>query len=183
MRRAGHGGSDATIRGFDGKPLSVERIDDVATRMMTEAKVQGLAVAVINEGNVSFVRSWGRRNVEKNLPLETDTIMYGASLTKFAFAYMVMQLVDEGKLDLDRSVGNYLARPLPDYPFYAALSGDERWRRFTPRILLSHTSGLANFAFLEPDEKMRIHFDPGTRYAYSGEGSSCCSSCWRPACG
>src|SRR6185295_19037747 len=42
--------------------------------------------------------------------------------------------------------------------------------RLTPRILLSHTSGLANFAFLEPDEKMRFHFDPGSRYAYSGEG-------------
>ena len=49
-------------------------------------------------------------------------------------------------------------------------AGDERWRKLTPRILLTHTSGLANFAFLEPDEKMRLHFDPGSRYAYSGEG-------------
>jgi CubicO group peptidase (beta-lactamase class C family) len=64
---------------------------------------------------------------------------------------------------------------LPNSPqfviaFYAALKGDERWRKLTPRILLSHSSGLANFAFLEPDEKMRIHFDPGSRYAYSGDG-------------
>ncbi len=83
---------------------------------------------------------------------------------------MVMQLVDEGKVDLDRSIADYLSRPLPEYPFYEALRGDERWRKLTPRILLSHTSGLANFAFLEPDKKMRFHFDPGTRYAYSGEG-------------
>ena len=161
---------DTAIRRFDGTPVSAERIDREATRMMAEAKVQGLAMAVIGDGKVVFVRSWGRRNVERALPLQTDTIMYGASLTKFAFAYMVMQLVDEKKLDLDRPIADYLPRPLPEYPFYAALRGDERWRKLTPRILFSHSSGLANFAFLEPDGKMRLHFVPGTRYAYSGEG-------------
>jgi CubicO group peptidase (beta-lactamase class C family) len=138
--------------------------------MMRAAKVNGLAMAVVDQGNVVFVRSWGQRNVEKNLPLETDSIMYGASLTKFAFAYMVMQLVDEGKFALDQPIAKYLPQPLPDYEFYAALRGDERWRTLTPRMLLTHSSGFANFAFLEPDEKIRIHFTPGTRYAYSGEG-------------
>ncbi|HXH42236.1 MAG TPA: serine hydrolase domain-containing protein [Bradyrhizobium sp.] len=166
----GADGADTIIRGFDGKPISAARIDREATRLMSKARVQGLAMAVIDGGQVVFVRSWGRRNVEKQLPLQTDTIMYGASLTKFAFAYMVMQLVDEGTLDLDRSIADYLSRPLPEYPFYATLAGDERWRTLTPRILLSHTSGLANFVFLEPDEKMRLHFEPGSRYAYSGEG-------------
>jgi CubicO group peptidase (beta-lactamase class C family) len=158
------------IRRFDGKPVTVEHIDREAKRIMGEAGVLGLAMAVIDDGKVAFVRTWGRRNVAKDLPLQADTIMYGASLTKFAFAYMVMQLVDEGKLDLDRSIAEYLSKPLPEYPFYAALASDDRWRRITPRILLTHSSGLANFAFLEPDRKMRLHFDPGNRYAYSGEG-------------
>jgi CubicO group peptidase (beta-lactamase class C family) len=109
-------------------------------------------------------------NIRFHRPLQTDTIMYGASLTKFAFAYMVMQLVDEETVDVDRSIADYLPKPLPEYSFYAALKDDERWRKLTPRILLTHTSGLANFAFLEPDKKMRFHFDPGSRYAYSGEG-------------
>ena len=164
------GGAETAIRRFDGKTITSARIDDEAQRMMTGAKVQGLAMAVIDDGKVVFVRSWGRRNVEKDLPLQIDTIMYGASLTKFAFAYMVMQLVDEGTIHLDRSIATYLPKPLPEYPFYEALKGDDRWRKLTPRILLSHTSGLANFAFLEPDQKMRFHFDPGSRYAYSGEG-------------
>jgi CubicO group peptidase (beta-lactamase class C family) len=158
------------IRGFNGTPIAAERIDQEAGRLMAAAHVNGLAMAVIDGGQVVFTRAWGRRNVAKDLPLQTDTIMYGASLTKFAFAYMVMQLVDEGKVDLDRSIANYLAKPLPEYPFYETLKGDDRWRKLTPRILLSHSSGLANFAFLEPDGKMRLHFDPGTRYAYSGEG-------------
>lgn len=42
--------------------------------------------------------------------------------------------------------------------------------RLTPRILLTHSADFAKFAFLEPDGKLRIHFEPGSRYAYSGEG-------------
>jgi CubicO group peptidase (beta-lactamase class C family) len=163
-------GAQGPIHRFDGTPVTADDISRQARRMMAEANVRGLAMAVIDDGQVAFVQSWGHRNVAANLPLQTDTIMYGASLTKLVFAYLVMQLVDEGVVDLDRPIERYLPKPLPEYAFYQALQGDERWRRLTPRILLSHTSGLANFAFLEPDEKMRLHFDPGSRYAYSGEG-------------
>jgi CubicO group peptidase (beta-lactamase class C family) len=162
--------ADPVVRSFSGKQVRVDVIDREAKRVMAEARVQGLAMAIVDGGTVVFVRSWGRRNGEKDLPLQTDTIMYGASLTKFAFAYMVMQLVDEGKIDLDRAISEYLPKPLPEYEFYAALKADDQWRKLTARILLSHRSGLANFAFLEPDEKMRFHFEPGSRYAYSGEG-------------
>jgi CubicO group peptidase (beta-lactamase class C family) len=96
--------------------------------------------------------------------------MYGASLTKAAFGYMLMQLVDEGRLDLDRSVAQLLPKPLPEYEGYADLANDPRWRALTPRILLTHSSGFANFRTLESDRKLRFHFDPGTRYAYAGEG-------------
>jgi CubicO group peptidase (beta-lactamase class C family) len=103
--------------------------------------------------------------------------MYGASITKAAFASMVLQLVDEGVIELDTSIAHYLPRPLPTYRgeanLYAPwddLGDDERWRDLTPRLLLTHSSGFGNFAFLEPDGKLRFHFDPGSRYAYSGEG-------------
>ena len=170
LTTTGAGPVQTSIRRFDGKPVSAEHIDRAAVRLMAAANVRGLAMAVIDDGQVTFVRAWGHRSVEKKLPLQTDTIMYGASLTKLAFTFMVMQLVDDGKLHLDRSIAEYLPKPLPEHAFYAALKDDPRWRKWTPRILLSHRSGLANFAFLEPDEKMRIHFEPGSRYAYSGEG-------------
>ena len=96
--------------------------------------------------------------------------MYGASLTKTAFAYMVLQLVDEGRLDLDASIAELLPRPLPEYEDYADLAGDERWRALTPRIVLNHATGFANFRWLEDDEKLRFHHPPGERYGYSGEG-------------
>ena len=150
-------------------------IDAEVRRAMAAAQVKGLAVAVVEDGHVTHVQAYGQRN-ERGQPLQPQTVMYGASLTKAVFAYTVLQLVDEGRIDLDTSIAKLLPQPLPSYPNdrrYAPwrdLAGDERWRQLTPRILLSHRAGFANFAFMEPDGKLRLHFDPGSRYAYSGEG-------------
>ena len=141
---------------------------------MAQEDVKGLAIAVIDGREITHLKTFGWRNVEKRLPLESDTIMYGASLTKAAFAYMVLQLVDEGLIDLDAPISQYLDKPLPEYgdaeDGWASLKGDEDWRLLTPRILLTHSSGLANLRSLEPDWDLSFHFRPGSNYAYSGEG-------------
>jgi CubicO group peptidase (beta-lactamase class C family) len=150
-------------------------IDAAAKGAMARTGSRGVAVAVIENGRVELVRSYGARNAAGD-PLLTDTIMYGASITKAVFAYTVMQLVDEGRVDLDRPIADILPKPLPDYGNLDAygnwgdLAGDERWRRITPRHALTHSIGFANFSWDEPDQKLRFHFDPGRRYAYSGEG-------------
>jgi CubicO group peptidase (beta-lactamase class C family) len=153
-------------------------IDAEVARAMAATGARGLAVAVIDEGRPVFVNSYGARNAAGD-PLRSDTIMYGASLTKAVFAYTIMQLVDEGVIGLDVPIEHYLSRPLPAYAEpeveeryarWSDLVGDERWRRLTPRMLLTHSPGFANFGFLEPDGKLRFHFDPGSRYAYSGDG-------------
>jgi CubicO group peptidase (beta-lactamase class C family) len=159
----------ATLKAARNVP-DVDAIDAEARRLMQRERVQGLALAIIESGKVMHVRAYGRRNVKRDLPLTTDTVMYGASLTKTAFAYMVMQLVDEGRLDLDASIADLLPRPLPEYDDYKDLAGDARWRALTPRLLLTHTSGFANFRWLEEDKRLRFHHDPGARYGYSGEG-------------
>jgi CubicO group peptidase (beta-lactamase class C family) len=100
--------------------------------------------------------------------------MAGGSLTKVAFAYMLLQLADEGRIDLDAPVTKLLPRPLPTYrvrPYdFSDLAGDARWQQLTPRMLLGHAAGLADHRWLEPGGRLRIHFDPGSRYAYSSEG-------------
>jgi CubicO group peptidase (beta-lactamase class C family) len=116
----------------------------------------------------------------KGIRSTTDTVMYGASLTKTVFAYTVMQLVDEGKIKLDTPIAADLDKPLPSYgpdPVfpdkygpYKDLADDPRWKEITPRMCLTHSTGLSNFWFIEPDQKMRIHFEPGTHFSYSGEG-------------
>lgn len=155
---------------------SAEGLDAHVLNGMKLTQAQGLAVAVIENGKVVSVKSWGLRNA-KGDPLTPDTVMYGASITKMMFGYLVAQLADEGKIDLDASIAEYLPKPLPEYteagdkyaPWHH-LAGDERWRKLTPRILLNHGSGFANFYWLNPDERLKFHFDPGTRYAYSGDG-------------
>ena len=151
-------------------------IDGAVRNAMARTGARGFALAVIEDGRVRSVRTWGHRNAAGD-PLRPDTIMYAASITKAVFAYTVLQMADEGLIDLDRSIADYLPRPLPEYsqeeeryaPWHH-LAGDERWRRLTPRILLSHRSGFANFFFLEPDGRLRFHFEPGSRYSYSGDG-------------
>ncbi|MBE5269683.1 serine hydrolase domain-containing protein [Stenotrophomonas sp. B2] len=155
---------------------SPARIDAEAMRLMQVAHARGMAVAVVDGGKVVHVAAYGERNAAGE-PLQTDTVMYAASLTKMAFGHLIAQLAQDKVIDLDASIASALDRPLPDYPAepkkyadYTVLAGDERWRRLTPRLLLNHASGFANFAFLEPDGKLKFHFDPGSRHGYSGEG-------------
>lgn len=158
--------------------FNAQHVDETVTLAMAATGARGLALSVVENGKVVFTKAYGVRNSAGD-PLKEDTVMYGASLTKAAFGYLVMQLVEEGKLGLDVPIANYLPQPLPNYASadivrrysaFAGLANDERWRRLTPRILLTHSGGFANFYFLEPDRQLRIHFEPGSRYAYSGDG-------------
>jgi len=144
-------------------------IDAAVRDAMAAVHANGLAVAVIDAGQVVYVRAFGRRNGAGE-PLRDDTVMVAASLTKPVFAYLVMQLVDEGRIDLDAPIARYLPQPLPSYPAWSGLADDDRWRGITPRMLLSHRAGLPNIPAFEPDGKLRLHVDPGTRFAYSGAG-------------
>ena len=72
-------------------------IDAKVNAILISTHAKGIAVAVIDHGKVGYVHAYGSRNA-KGDPLATDTIMYGASITKTVFAYTVMQLVDQGKL-------------------------------------------------------------------------------------
>lgn len=154
-------------------------IDAEVSRLMKRSNANGLAVAVIDHGKVGYVQAYGIRDA-KGDPLTKDTVMYGASLTKTVFAYTVMQLVEQGKLKLDTPIAADLDKPLPSYgpdPVfpdkygpYKDLADDPRWKTITPRMCLNHSTGFSNFWFIEPDQKLRIHFDPGTHVSYSGEG-------------
>ena len=160
-------------------PVSPASIDAAVHKLMADTGARGIAVAVIDGGRVGYVQAYGVRNAQGD-PLQTDTVMYGASLTKTVFAYHVLQLVDQGKIGLDTPLADYLDKPLPDYDpdaiyrdkygHYRDLADDPRWRRITARNVLTHSTGFRNFWWDEPDQKLRIHADPGTRYSYSGEG-------------
>jgi CubicO group peptidase (beta-lactamase class C family) len=163
-------GQQSTVTRLDGSTISAAEIDATMTRLMKAGEVTGAGIAILNNGKVAYLKAYGFRDKEKNLPLTVDSVMSAASISKVAFAYLAMELVDDGVLDLDKPVYQYLPKPLPEYPKYADLAGDPRYKRITARMLLSHTSGFANWRWMEDDRKLKIHFEPGSRYAYSGEG-------------
>jgi CubicO group peptidase (beta-lactamase class C family) len=162
--------AQTTITRLDGSTITSADIDNTITRVMHAAEVTGVSLAIFDKGKIVYLKTYGVRDKEKNLPLTEDSVMTAASLSKVAFAYMVMQLVDEKLLDLDKPIYQYLPKPLPEYPVYKDLVADPRYKRITARILLSHTSGFPNWRWFNEDRKLNINFEPGSKYAYSGEG-------------
>jgi len=159
-----------TIRRLDASTITSAEIDRSVAELMKAAEVTGAGIAIFNHGKIAHLKAYGFRDNEKKLPLTVDSVMSAASFSKVAFAYLVMKLVDGGKIDLDRPIYQYLPKPLPEYPRYADLESDPRYKQITARMLLSHNAGFANWRWLEDDHKLKIHFEPGSRFAYSGEG-------------
>jgi CubicO group peptidase (beta-lactamase class C family) len=159
----------AELRRLDGSTISAAAVDATVMRLMDAGKVTGVGLTIFEDQKVAYAKAFGFRDQEKHLPLTPDSVMMAASLTKSIFAYMVMQLVQERVIDLDKPVYQYLPKPLPEYPRYADLADDPRWKKITLRMLLSHTSGFPNWRAFTGG-KLSIHFEPGSRFAYSGEG-------------
>ena len=150
------------IKNYKGNPVSKDTIDIFLKSKMDSLKIPGLSIAIINDGKVVYHNVLGYANVEEKLPVTERTIFEGASMSKAVFAFFVMTYVEEGKFDLDKPLHEYL--PYPD------IEHDERYKKITARMVLSHQSGFPNWRENEPDKKLKIKFDPGTGYEYSGEG-------------
>jgi CubicO group peptidase (beta-lactamase class C family) len=163
-----------TIIRLDGTMLTTVEADAFAKKTLEDAHVTGAQIAVMEKGKLVWSAAYGLRRREPQLPMDRETTTWAASITKGVFATYVMQLVERGEFDLDKPVAQQLPLPLENYEAYrekaADLVKDPEWGKVTPRMLLSHTSGLANFAGIEPDKKMHLHFKPGTQFLYSGEG-------------
>lgn len=155
---------------LDGTEITAAEIDAAVAKSMQQARVTGAGIAILNRGRIAYLQAYGFRDTEKRLPLTPDSVMTAASLSKSAFTTLVMTLIHDGAIDLDKPVYTYLPKPLPEYPNYADLAADPRYKLITMRMLLDHSSGFPNWRTFMPDQKLRIYFTPGSRFAYSGEG-------------
>jgi CubicO group peptidase (beta-lactamase class C family) len=162
--------ADRTITRLDGSKISYADIDTQVNRMMQAGHVSGLGVAILNNRKVAYLKAYGYRDTATREPLTVDSIMTAASFTKSTLAYAVMQMVEDGTLRLDAPVQAYLPKPLPTYEGYDELARDDRYKKITIRMLLDHTTGFDNLRRPRIGGKVVIRFEPGSRYAYSGEG-------------
>lgn len=141
---------------------AVARLEQTIPHLMTEADIPGLSIALIRNSNVIWTRGFGVTNSETKARVNDNTVFEAASLTKPVFAYAVLKLVDNGKLDLDTPLVKYL-------PGRYDVGDDPRLDQITARHVLSHTTGFPNWR-PEGDKTLKIYFTPGNRFSYSGEG-------------
>lgn len=150
------------IKNYQNTEVSKDSIDGFLERKMKELIIPGLSFAIINSGQVVHHKTLGYSNIENKEPVTAKTIFEGASMSKSVFAFFVMKYVEDGQLDLDKPLFKYLP--------YEDLENDERYKKITARMVLSHRSGLPNWRENEEGKKLKIKFDPGTDFEYSGEG-------------
>lgn len=163
------------IRRIDGSSISTDSLQREIVSLMNKGKVKGLELAIFNKNKVLYKRAFGMGNDAKLL--NTSMNIYGASLSKAVFAVLVMKLVEEGIIDLDKPLQSYLPKPIYEYPKktkwqdnYDDLRADTLYKKITARMCLDHTTGLPNWRWDNPAYKLTIAFTPGSRYSYSGEG-------------
>jgi CubicO group peptidase (beta-lactamase class C family) len=113
---------------------ALEGIDTFITSAMKDWKVPGAAVAVVQDGKVVISKGYGLRDIKKELPVTPQTLFAIGSITKSFTVLSLGTLVDEGKLDWDKPVREYL----PSFRLFDPVASE----RMTPRDLVTHRSGL-----------------------------------------
>ena len=144
-------------------------MDKFINQQMEQLKIPGLSIAVINDGQIVYHGAKGMADLDSSEPVDENSIFEAASLSKPVFAYFALRLVEEGVLDLDRPLYEYL--PMPELEY------DLRYHQVTARMALSHTTGFPNWRWFDPAPEER-HIERGTMYmkndpgtfGYAGEG-------------
>lgn len=163
-------------------PLPAQTLDAQLVRSVEEAirtemdaqGIVGLSAAIGVDGNLAWTAGFGLADLENDVPATEHTVYRLASISKPVTAAAVMQLVEQGVIDLDGSVRTYVA----DWP-------EKRWP-ITIRQLLGHQGGVRHYApkdvrnntkaYATATESLEYFADdpliaePGTRYSYSSYG-------------
>jgi CubicO group peptidase (beta-lactamase class C family) len=155
-------------------PAYADQVDDFVRAQMRERHIPGVSVVVVKNGRVVKTSGYGLANVELNVPATKDTVFEIGSVTKQMTAAAIMLLVEEGKIDLDASIGTYLS------------TAPKIWSKVTVRNLLTHTSGVKSYTAIgsgfELSKRMKrdefvkaigaypLDFEPGSNYNYSNSG-------------
>ena len=130
-------------------------------RLMQALRVPAIGMAVVERGEVVWSRNLGVLNAETRTPVADDTLFEDASLSKPVFAYLVLQLADQGVIGLDA--------PLVRYRRMAYLAEHPWVDLVTARDVLRHSTGMPNWRKDPANEKLAPAVKPGMRIDYSGE--------------
>jgi CubicO group peptidase (beta-lactamase class C family) len=141
-----------------------EYLEQLVPKLMALYNVPGVSIAGIENREIAWDRQYGVLRAGSEKKVDRNTIFEACSMSKPVLAYLALKLVEQGKLDLDRPLVEYLDKPyLDDQPLH---------KRITARIVLSHTTGFPNWRpwGWQSSNPLIVEFEPGTRFGYSGEG-------------
>ncbi len=130
-------------------------LEETLRQATTAGPIPGVSLAMLRAGAPGPGYFLGRRGVHDAAPVDAHTVFEAASLTKPLVAFIALQFVDEGVLDLDTPLHDLCGAYVPH---------DDRARRITARHVLTHTSGLPNI--VHGDAPLKTHFPPGERFSY-----------------
>jgi|ERR1051326_390595 CubicO group peptidase (beta-lactamase class C family) len=146
-------------------------IDAYIHSEMQAQHIPGLSLLVARKGEIVRAQGYGFSNVELQVPVKPETVFQSGSMGKQFTATAVMMLVEQGKLQLDNPITNYI-KDAPD-----------SWKQVTIRELLSHTAGFTDYpknfdfhkdrdeaAMLKIIEGIPLAYTPGTKWSYANLG-------------
>jgi CubicO group peptidase (beta-lactamase class C family) len=156
---------------------AVTVLDSIIRNNLEQQRIPGAAVALVYEGRVIFSRCYGYGDTEKKVAITEDTYFMVGSLTKSFTALAVLKLIEQGKIDPNADIKNYI----PDFSIRNFYDGEAP---ITINHLLTHTSGLmidyyvrftrerkySNVDLLSQLQNEYLCFKPGSAYKYSNIG-------------
>jgi CubicO group peptidase (beta-lactamase class C family) len=114
----------------------IEQVEETLPKLMARYNVPGFSIAIIENGDIVYLESFGYADQKNRTPMTPDTIHQVASVSKSLTAWGVMKLVDDGVINLDDPVEKYLTRwHIPPSPYDT--------NGVTIRRLLNHTAGIS----------------------------------------
>ncbi|MCA4900416.1 MAG: beta-lactamase family protein [Cytophagales bacterium] len=154
----------------EGHIVKVSEFDSQVERILNDASLPGLSLAVIDQDQVVFFKTYGYKRLKKlkngnfvgKQKVNKRTVFEACSLSKSYFVFAAHKLVDQGILKLDT--------PLYKYLEYPRLAYDDRYKKITARMVLTHSSGLENWQSYNKPDTLEIVSAPGEQFVYSGEG-------------
>lgn len=114
-------------------PQRLARVEGVVREEMNRQRIPGLAIAIIDRGQVALARGYGYANLEHDVPASPETLFQSGSVGKQFTAAAAMLLVEDGRLSLDDPITRYLPEAPPE------------WAAIHIRHLLTHTSGIREY--------------------------------------
>jgi CubicO group peptidase (beta-lactamase class C family) len=131
--------------------------------LMEKLHVPGVSIAIVENNRIAWTGTWGVKRADAEEKIDERTLFEAASMSKPLFAYAVLKLVEQNKLDPDRPLVEYLSKPY--------LDDEPNHKLITARMVLTHTTGFPNWRKNGWREggPLSVNFKPGTEYGYSGE--------------